>query len=1096
MSNFLLPSSKMPNLAVMGALNYSLLIINNRAQKKGYFMTQRLKTKTIPFLFLSVLSSFSFLSAAGNQDSTSLVAIPGVNGGKEIALMACNKVFEDSTSKPSSLIYQFEFITKDINYFSDKATGALKRCLRTSSDPDDTSSKDKNFNEISNFLDGSDSNASALVTKIRGILFHDGGKDTDSAINNGGYAEQKGEGIEDTRTTYKGKRRGIESVKIYNRIKETDTVDLSLIVDQSKVKKGKNFNLRIDDEDGLYIGFIENTFSPISRGYYIKRFYTNKLLKVGVGKSGNEVFKDKRVQYEVIEVGRANFAEAMAEELAHSAIENNKVPLMILSKDFLMQIHGDLTKEALGDIEKGADAINKRCLVEESVPKIIHQGGFGSYVSNVIKGTSDEIPAVSGKFNIFKRILQDAASNPNNSESSQYHCYNSRWKDQEAGFTMFDGIITLATQKTQESTSTDDAELTDKKENTRGSDYDSIVRHFEKILLQLGYPSRRNSTGKFIGNAHSIINVDPLNTKDLSNTSAVDRGLSRKLGGMSGFNMMDVLGQTMLSPNYLSEKYIGQGTVTVTKDDNNDEKYGTENQIGLLYANHCAEIKIKDSADIKDESETSESSSESSASYFCGNSKWETVEKNIDLGNFNPMFVNEGLIYNFSSMDDQTNLNAHLSMASTFMAHKKIKRGFLMANVFSEADYTLNSHLHHKATKIKDLWNQLRARVDHRISRTVSSEIKVSPKVYSLSYIDEVFPENWTLAPFSSSNFETGAMVLMSVVPIHTFAKVPRATSENHILGYIATDLGHIETLPRFINGFEGNSIVNDSSYYETKRTRVYENTQWTIYAGLILDGFKFVAEMISAPVAMFSLASEVTPALYIYKDFSRGIEKGLVDFALSENIWYKGDNKNESASSKGYNRVVLDYLTSSKSTLRIKRSKKSTSISNDLKTNVMYSSIINNVMNGDVDKTFFNRDFTEAMHYFARSHQNLGGVDTSGAVGTKLYSGTKILDDNSVEKRKPLSDTFFKHRNANIDHIYSSYDAARGWSFLWHDGQWDGEGDPIYKSPEERHNIQTYIDDSMLFLKEETRKGSNGVKNMPIKSNVIYMFNKYLGGN
>lgn len=91
------------------------------------------------------------------------------------------------------------------------------------------------------------------------------------------------------------------------------------LVDQSDSIFGKTFELDYNDDDGMYVGFIENHLSTLSRGYYIKKY--------------SEFDKSDGVEKEYVEMGKANFVNDMAQSLFDYKLlkKTDKVQPLLLS---------------------------------------------------------------------------------------------------------------------------------------------------------------------------------------------------------------------------------------------------------------------------------------------------------------------------------------------------------------------------------------------------------------------------------------------------------------------------------------------------------------------------------------------------------------------------------------------------------------------------------------------------------------------------------------------------------------------------------------------------------------------------------------------
>src|SRR5574344_542502 len=87
---------------------------------------------------------------------------------------------------------------------------------------------------------------------------------------------------------------------------------------------GKTFELDYNDEDGIYVGFIENHLSSVSRGYYMKKY--------------TKFDKIDGVQKEYIYFGKANYLEDLSSNLV-SYMDSNKVdniqPLLLSYYNYL-----------------------------------------------------------------------------------------------------------------------------------------------------------------------------------------------------------------------------------------------------------------------------------------------------------------------------------------------------------------------------------------------------------------------------------------------------------------------------------------------------------------------------------------------------------------------------------------------------------------------------------------------------------------------------------------------------------------------------------------------------------------------------------------
>lgn len=93
------------------------------------------------------------------------------------------------------------------------------------------------------------------------------------------------------------------------------------LVDQTNSAFGKSYSLNYNDDDGIYVGFLENHLSAVSRGYYAKKY--------------SEFDKNDGLKKDFIILGKADFLEDLSIALYDYKINSNHKVIQPLLLSYL-----------------------------------------------------------------------------------------------------------------------------------------------------------------------------------------------------------------------------------------------------------------------------------------------------------------------------------------------------------------------------------------------------------------------------------------------------------------------------------------------------------------------------------------------------------------------------------------------------------------------------------------------------------------------------------------------------------------------------------------------------------------------------------------
>lgn len=175
----------------------------------------------------------------------------------------------------------------------------------------------------------------------------------------------------------------------------------------------------------------------------------------------------------------------------------------------------------------------------------------------------------------------------------------------------------------------------------------------------------------------------------------------------------------------------------------------------------------------------------------------------------NSIFLEDGKVFHYKTKEFNEELFTHISMANTFMANNNLKRGFLMAPTNNINNYNISSHKRcsGKIRKRCYYWQELK--------------YKGGLDVYTMSFLDETYMDDWSQISYLNRNIITGPVVVPTMIPINSYAKLPSINSENYGLLYSTNYAGSIGgqgmySFPLFsLDGLNGTSRNVKSDEYK-----------------------------------------------------------------------------------------------------------------------------------------------------------------------------------------------------------------------------------------------------------------------------------------
>ncbi len=149
----------------------------------------------------------------------------------------------------------------------------------------------------------------------------------------------------------------------------------------------------------------------------------------------------------------------------------------------------------------------------------------------------------------------------------------------------------------------------------------------------------------------------------------------------------------------------------------------------------------------------------------------------------NKLFLENGKVFQYKPANGAEELVAHMSLSNAFMANNNIKRGFLFKPSNPYNNFKFKSH--QRCVK-----KVLKSCIKYEFWQTVT--YKDGLDVYTSNFLDENFMDDWTLIPYQNADFMTGSVVLPTMIPVNSYAKLPSLNVENYGYLYLSNYSGSL----------------------------------------------------------------------------------------------------------------------------------------------------------------------------------------------------------------------------------------------------------------------------------------------------------------
>ena len=175
----------------------------------------------------------------------------------------------------------------------------------------------------------------------------------------------------------------------------------------------------------------------------------------------------------------------------------------------------------------------------------------------------------------------------------------------------------------------------------------------------------------------------------------------------------------------------------------------------------------------------------------------------------NKLFIENGKVFQYKPSNGAEELVAHMSLSNAFMANNNIKRGFLFKPSNPYNNFKFKSH--QRCVK-----RVLKSCIKYEFWQTVT--YKDGLDVYTSNFLDENFMDDWTLIPYQNADFMTGSVILPTMIPVNSYAKLPSLNSENYGFLYLSNYSGSLGGHGKYgynlfsIGGVKGGKKVIESS--------------------------------------------------------------------------------------------------------------------------------------------------------------------------------------------------------------------------------------------------------------------------------------------
>lgn len=337
----------------------------------------------------------------------------------------------------------------------------------------------------------------------------------------------------------------------------------------------------------------------------------------------------------------------------------------------------------------------------------------------------------------------------------------------------------------------------------------------------------------------------------------------------------------------------------------------------------------------------------------------------------NQMFLENGKVFQYKPSNGYEELASHMSLSNAFMANNNIKRGFVFKPTNPYNNFSFQSHNRCVKKVLKSC-----------VKREYWQTMKYSDglDVYSSSFLDENFMDDWQSIPYRNADFTIGSVVLPTMIPVNSYAKLPSLNTENYGYLYLSNYSGSLGGHGKYGYGLFNIGGVNGGT--KTMESSRITKSSWGFIISIVVG------------VLFGGLVGVLVYQFLYYKGFSNNAFNNSINQDLS--------NINEVS-----NNIVTQYSTDEER--------------EEILSSPILFGLMSNANNYDMNKNFLSSEFhSQALGY---AQNNLNGI-------TQNY----FFKDIPVIASMMKSDKFWKQKH--INNIISSYrdnfynDGRHGGSF------------------------------------------------------------------
>lgn len=319
------------------------------------------------------------------------------------------------------------------------------------------------------------------------------------------------------------------------------------------------------------------------------------------------------------------------------------------------------------------------------------------------------------------------------------------------------------------------------------------------------------------------------------------------------------------------------------------------------------------------------------------------------IGGSNKVFNEDGRVFHYKTKEFNEELFGHISMANTYMANNNLKRGYILAPSKNLNNYHITNH------------QRCSGKIRKRCYYWQNLNYTGGMDVYTMSFLDETYMDDWSNISYLNRNIITGSVVVPTMVPVNSYAKLPSVNSENYGLLYSSNYAGSIGGHGLYSFPLFGISGLNGTERFV--KSAEFKKSGWTMLAIIIA--------VVVTGVLVGGITGIVV-AVIMYQDLLKSSNQGK-----------NAQNLNEQE-----NRTVTDLANSV--LIQAEDEEKAKEL---LDSSVLYG-IMSNVNNYNLNKNFMSNTYHNEASKYAKN--NLSEVsssffETSIPILDALDQGTKF---------------------------------------------------------------------------------------------------------